>query len=176
MGIQAVVTVGISKIVAHEPSSTFAISLDVSTLETAGRPFRLSPVTLILSESDGKNTADDLTKAADVAADSMKAESIRVIDSLPWHAHIVSVEGDKIFIDAGWLSGIKSGDLLEVYKPGEQIIDQITGRSLGRLKGSFKGEIQVSGLYGRDGSWGRATEKGVFSYADLVYLKKRGPT
>jgi hypothetical protein len=45
-------------------------------------------------------------------------------------------------------------------------------RPLGRLKGKYKGEIEVSEIFGVDASWARTLKGGPFLPSDLVYVKK----
>jgi len=54
------------------------------------------------------------------------------IATLPWEAKIILVKGDRtIYINAGSQSGLKIGDVLTVYRKGEELIDPDTGLSLG---------------------------------------------
>ena len=43
---------------------------------------------------------------------------------------------------------------------------------LGKVKGSYKGELKVGELFGVDASWATTVSGGSFSATDLVYLKK----
>ena len=44
---------------------------------------------------------------------------------------IVSVKGKKIWVNRGDDSGMKLGDVFEVFEPGEELVDPQTGESLG---------------------------------------------
>ena len=99
-------------------------------------------------------------------------EVLKSILSLDWHTRVASTEQGKIFINAGRLSGLEKGDTLEVYSPGEQIIDAATKVPLGKVKGEYRGEVEVAELFGVDAAWARARKGDGFSPTDLVYLKR----
>ncbi len=150
------------------------IALDVLNTETgktlrqlsARNPFFLS------REKGDMSTEKAKVKAIDLAIELIAEDLLRTILTLDWHARIASIDGEKVFINAGSLSGLQKGDALEVYTPGEQIIDQGTNQPLGRIKGSYKGELEVVELFGVDASWAKVKKPAAFSPTDLVYLKK----
>jgi len=111
-------------------------------------------------------------KAIDLSIEVIAEDILKAILSLDWHARIASLENGKIYINAGRLSGLEKGNILEVYSPGEQIVDTKTKTPLGKIKGSFKGELEVSELFGVDASWAKVKKGSNFSPTDLVYLKK----
>jgi hypothetical protein len=111
-------------------------------------------------------------RAIDLAIELVSDDLLKTVLDLDWHARIASGEGEKVFSDAGRLSGLQQGDVLQVYAPGEQIIDKTTKQSLGRTKGDFKGELQVSELFGVDAAWAVSKKPVSFAPTDLVYLKK----
>mgnify|MGYP001770285718 CR=1 FL=1 len=95
---------------------------------------------------------------------------------MDWHARIASIEKDKIYINAGRLSGLEKGGAIEVYSPGEEVIDPKTNMPLGKTKGSYKGDLEVVELFGVDASWARIKKGANFSATDLVYLKHQETT
>lgn len=150
------------------------IALDILNTETgkalrqltARNPFFLS------REKGDMSTEKAKVKAIDLAIELIAEDLLRTLLTLDWHARIASIDGEKVFINAGSLSGLQKGDALEVYTPGEQIIDQGTKQPLGRIKGSYKGELEVVELFGVDASWAKVKKPAAFSPTDLVYLKK----
>jgi curli biogenesis system outer membrane secretion channel CsgG len=48
-----------------------------------------------------------------------------------WNGRVAQVSGDKLYINAGQKSGLKVGDKLNVFRPGEEIIDPETKVKLG---------------------------------------------
>ncbi len=150
------------------------ISVGVYDTET-GRILRQlngrNPV--FLTRETGEMSSEKVkVRAIDLAIELVSDDLLKTVLDLDWHARIASVEGEKVFIDAGRLSGLQQGDVLQVYAPGEQIIDKTTKQSLGRTKGDFKGELEVSELFGVDAAWAVSKKPVSFAPTDLVYLKK----
>jgi len=110
-------------------------------------------------------------KALDLSIEIIADDILKSILSLDWHARIASIDKDKIYINAGRLSGLEKGGAIEVYSPGEEIVDPKTNLPLGRTKGSYKGELEIVELFGVDASWAKAKKGANFSATDLVYLK-----
>jgi hypothetical protein len=150
------------------------ISLDVYNTDTAKilrqlnarNPFSLSRERGDMSSERAK------VKAIDLAIELLADDLLRVILGLDWHARIASINSDKIYLNAGQLSGLQKGDVLEIYSPGDQIIDKTTNLPLGKTKGNYKGELEVSEVFGVDASWGKAKKLASFAPTDLAYLKK----
>jgi len=151
------------------------ISLDIYNTETgkllrqlsARNPFYLSREHGDLSSEKAK------VRAIDLAIELMADDLLRTLLNLDWHARVASVENERVYVNAGRLSGLQKGDVLEVYAPGDPIIDKGTSLALGRTRGAFKGEIEVMEVFGVDASWAKAGKDTSFAPTDLVYLKQR---
>lgn len=111
-------------------------------------------------------------KAIDLAIEMIADELLRVVLSLDWHARIASIDAEKVYINAGRLSGLEKGKILEVYTEGEKIIDSKTKTPLGTTKGKYKGELEVVELFGVDASWTKTKKGDSFSPTDIVYIKQ----
>jgi hypothetical protein len=111
-------------------------------------------------------------KAIDLAIEMIAEDLLRSVLSLDWHARIASIDEGKVYINAGRLSGLEKGKVLEVYTAGEKIIDSKTKAPLGTTKGTFKGELEVVELFGVDASWTQSKKGGSFSPTDIVYIKQ----
>jgi hypothetical protein len=111
-------------------------------------------------------------EAVDLSIEPIAEDVLKSIISLDWHARIAATDQGRIFINAGRLSGLEKGDTLEVYAPGEQIIDAATKMPLGKLKGEYKGEVEIAELFGVDAAWAKPRRGDKFSPTDLVYLKR----
>ena len=150
------------------------ISLDVYNTETGRIMRQLSgrnPVFLTREQGDMSSETVKV-KAIDLAIELISDDLLKALLNIDWHARVAAVDHEKVFVDAGRLSGLEKGDILEVYAPGEEITDKGTNRPLGRTKGSYKGELEVSEVFGIDASWATAKKAADFSPTDLVYLKK----
>ena len=77
---------------------------------------------------------------------------IKAIDKISWQGLIAMVTGERVFINAGRLSGIQIGDILKVTEEGDEIFDPETGLFLGKAPGRMKGTVEVVSYFGKDGS------------------------
>jgi hypothetical protein len=151
------------------------ISVDVYNTETATllrqlaarNPFSLSREQGEMSPEKAK------VKSIDLSIELLADDLLKVLLNLDWHARIASIAEDKIYVNAGRLSGLAKGDILEVYAPGDQIVDKMTNLPLGRTKGNYKGDFEIFETFGVDAAWGKTKKVANFTPADLVYLKKK---
>jgi len=185
-GIQAVVKGVLSDVYAStskvegggDKEVSFAlakISLDVYDTETGKLLRQMSARNpFFLSRENGEMSSEKAkVKAVDLAIELIADDLLRNLLSLDWHARIASVETDRVFLNAGRLSGLQKGDVLEVYSPGIQVIDKTTNLPLGRTKGDYKGDIEVVEVFGVDASWAKIAKPASFAPTDLVYLKQK---
>ncbi len=77
---------------------------------------------------------------------------LRAVDKLSWGGRIALVSGDKIYLNAGRLSGLQVGDILRVTEPGRDIFDPDTGVYIGTAPGRMKGTLEVVSYFGKDGA------------------------
>ncbi len=89
---------------------------------------------------------------------------------LSWAGRIAMVRGEKIYINAGRVSGIQVGDLLKVMDQGQDIFDPQTGTFLGRAEGRMKGTIEIVSYFGKDGAIGVVHSGADFRENDKVEL------
>jgi hypothetical protein len=160
-----------------ENEASFAmskLSIDVFNTDTGLMLKQLSgrnPVSL--SKEKGELSPEKAKiKAIDLAIEMIADDLLRAILSLDWHARIASIDEGKVYINAGRLSGLEKGRVLEVYTAGEKIIDSKTKVPLGTTKGTLKGELEVVELFGVDASWTTSKKGGSFSPTDIVYIKQ----
>jgi len=108
------------------------IAADNVRKEKSSKGIRVS--TRKLSFKNRKSFDESLVGKA--AREAVK-DVIRLIDknapNIPWQAKIVTVKGDKVFINAGAVSGIQTGDVFVIYQKGEELLDPDTGLSLGSM-------------------------------------------
>lgn len=76
----------------------------------------------------------------------------QVLDKLSWEGRVALVKGDRIYLNAGRLSGIMIGDILKVTDDGEDVFDPESGALIGKVPGRLKGTIEVVSYFGKDGS------------------------
>jgi hypothetical protein len=187
-------TFGVQAVLEGTLSDVFTSTAKIESKDDYGTSFAVSKITLnvfntetvtLLKQLSGRNPVSLSREKGDLSSEKAKMKSLdlsieiiaddllKAILSLDWHARIASLEKEKVFINAGRLSGLEKGGVLEVYSSGEDVVDPKTKMSLGKTKGSFKGELEVVELFGVDASWARIKNGNNFSAADLVYLKSQ---
>jgi hypothetical protein len=161
----------------EEKETSFAISkitLDIYNTDTGVVLKQLSgrnPISLTREKGE-MSTEKAKIKAIDLAIELLAEDLLKAILTLDWHARVASVDNGKIYVNAGRQSGLDKGSILDVYSPGEQIIDSKTKAPLGTIKGKYKGELEVSELFGVDACWAKIKKGSNFSATDLVYFQK----
>ncbi|MFH1074990.1 MAG: CsgG/HfaB family protein [Candidatus Firestonebacteria bacterium] len=76
---------------------------------------------------------------------------ISQINAAPWICHIAEIAEEKIYIDAGRLSGMEKGIKLSVFNPGKEIVSQATGLVLGREEKKVA-VVEIVDFLGEDGA------------------------
>jgi hypothetical protein len=184
-GVQAVVSGTLSDIYTttsrtegkEQRETSFAMSklaLTVYNTETGQLIKQLSgrnPMTLSRERGDMSSEKAKI-KAIDLTIEVVSEDLLKAILTLDWHSRIASIEEGKVYINAGRLSNLAAGDVLEVYAFGEEKIDVMTKQSLGRTRGAFKGDIEVVELFGVDAAWAKVRKGAQFAPTDQVFLKK----
>jgi len=77
---------------------------------------------------------------------------ISSLDRVSWEGRIAAVQGDRIFLNVGRISGLQVGDLLKVSEEGDDIFDPDSGTHIGKSPGRLKGTLEVISYFGNDGS------------------------
>lgn len=94
----------------------------------------------------------------------------RSLDKLSWEGRVAMVNGERIYVNAGRLSGLQVGDILKVSEEGNEVFDPETGRFIGKAPGRLKGTIEVISYFGKDGTIGVIHSGSGFQENDLVEL------
>jgi hypothetical protein len=122
---------------------------------SANNPFVAAKEKGTFSEERAKVKAIDLTIA------NLGRSLARELDSLDWFCRVAKVEGEEVYINAGKLTGLKVGDVMEVFRPdgsGE--------------RGDIKGKIKISDFFGIDASMGRLIQGKNPDVNDILKLAK----
>jgi hypothetical protein len=77
-------------------------------------------------------------KAIDLAIVDLSRTLSREMDGLDWFCRIAKVDGEEIYLNAGRLTGLKVGDVMEVSRQGE-----------------VRGKIRITAFLGIDASMGK---------------------
>lgn len=111
--------------------------------------------------------ADERAKgrAFDLTLSDLSRSLSGAMDRLEWFCRVARVDGESVYLNAGKLSGLKVGDVMEVFRPEK------TGD-----RGEVKGKIQISALFGLDASVGRLIQGKRPEEEDLLKLAGREGT
>lgn len=99
--------------------------------------------------------AEDPQLIRSVVAKAFKGALPKVAQALSkvsWEGRVAMVQGEKIFINAGELSGLQIGDLLKITEDNQEIYDPETGGYIGQVPGRVKGTVEVVSYFGKDGA------------------------
>lgn len=95
---------------------------------------------------------------------------VQSVEKLSWEGRVALVKGDRIYLNAGRLSGLQIGDILKVTEEGEDVYDPDSGALLGKVPGRLKGTIEVVTYFGKDGAIGIVHSGSGFRENDRVEL------
>jgi TolB-like protein len=77
---------------------------------------------------------------------------IATMDKLSWEGRVAAIQGERIFLNVGRISGLNLGDVLKVSEEGDEVYDPQTGNYIGKAPGRLKGTLEVISYFGQDGS------------------------
>ena len=124
------------------------IKIEMRIVDTlSGRPLKnLSVSNPILASKEKGVFSEERAKikAIDLIINDISKELSKELDRLDWFCRVAKVEGEEIYINAGKLTGLRVGDVMEVFQPGS---------SGGKTE--IKGKIQIAAFLGIDASMGR---------------------
>jgi len=95
---------------------------------------------------------------------------VKAVEKLSWEGRVAMVSGERVFVNAGRLSGIQVGDILKVTEEGDDVYDPDSGRFIGTAPGRLKGTIEVVSYFGKDGAIGVIHSGSGFQENDRVEL------
>jgi len=116
-----------------------------------------------------------ILRAIDVGLEQISTGLLDSLRFFDWSARVIRTENGRVYIDAGRQSGLQTGDVLDVYGPGREIVNPVTHIPLGWAPGPLKGRIQVSGFFGIDSAYATPLEGNEFSARDMVKVSQTGP-
>lgn len=92
------------------------------------------------------------------------------VEKLQWEGRVAMVSGERIFVNAGRLSGLQIGDILKIAEEGEEVYDPETGKFIGHAPGRMKGTVELVSYFGKDGSIAVVHSGSGFKENDRVQL------
>lgn len=98
------------------------------------------------------NNPDMITVIVKDAFLDFTPQVLASLDKVTWEGRIAAINGDRIYLNVGRVSGIQVGDLLKVTEDGDDIYDPESGGHIGRVPGRLKGTLEVISYFGNDGA------------------------
>ncbi len=83
-----------------------------------------------------------LGEATRAAVQQAVENIITEVGDEPWYGRVVTVREGQVYVNAGSESGIRTGDILEVFRVGEELVDPETGLNLGQIEDKL-GQLEV---------------------------------
>ena len=124
---------------------------------------------IFATEEKGKFSRDKAKlRAVHLALEEVTGDIVQRINEMGWYTRIVKIDGDRVYLNAGRLTGLRVGDLMDVFGPGRGQVDQAGGVSLDPFAGERKGQVRVSQLFGTDAAIARITRGGDFAPSDVA--------
>jgi hypothetical protein len=108
-----------------------------------------------------------------VVTQAFKATIPRItqaVEKLSWEGRVAMVKNDRVYLNAGRLSGLMVGDILKITEEGEDVYDPENGSLIGKVTGRLKGTIELVSYFGKDGSIGIIHSGSGFRENDHVEL------
>ena len=153
----------------QDGTSSAIIKIDMRLVDTFSNKTlkTLSTANPIISTKEKGTFSDEKAKgkAIDLTIVDLGRSLSRELDNLDWFCRIAKVDGEEVYINAGKLTGLKVGDVMEVFRPG------MTGD-----QGEVKGKIQISAIFGIDASVGRLIQGKKPDENDILKLAKHEGT
>jgi len=95
---------------------------------------------------------------------------VQNIQKLSWEGRVALVKNDRVYLNAGRLTGLQVGDILKVSEEGEDVYDPESGTLIGKVPGRLKGTIELISYFGKDGAIGIVHSGSGFRENDRVEL------
>jgi hypothetical protein len=150
---------------SQDGTASAIIKIDISLVDTfSGKTLKnlsASNPTFAAKEKGSFSEEKARVKAIDLTIASLGRSLARELDGVDWFCRIAKVEGEEVYMNAGKLTGLKVGDVMEVYQPG----------GYGE-RGEVKGRIRVSAFFGIDASMGRLIQGKNPDVNDILKLAK----
>ncbi len=71
---------------------------------------------------------------------------------ITWEGRIAALNGEKIYLNVGKVSGVQVGDVLKVVEDGNEVYDPEIGYHVGKVPGRVKGTLEIISYFGQDGA------------------------
>jgi hypothetical protein len=149
----------------QEATASAIIKIDMRLVDTfTGKTLKnLSANNPIIAAKEKGSFSEEKAKvkAIDVTIANLGRSLAKELDGMDWFCRIAKVEGEEVYMNAGRLTGLQVGDVMEVFRPGG------SGEP-----GEVKGKIRISAFFGIDASMGRLIQGKNPDVNDILKLVK----
>ena len=150
----------------QEGTASAIIKIDMRLVDAfTGKTLKsLSANNPIIAASEKGSFSEEKAKikAIDVTIASLGRSLAKELDGMDWFCRIAKVEGEEVYLNAGRLTGLQVGDVMEMFRPGG------SGEP-----GEGNGKIRISAFIGIDASMGRLIQGKNPDVNDILKLAKR---
>jgi hypothetical protein len=150
-----------------EGIATAVIRIEVRLVETftakTMKTFSVNNPVFAAKEKGTFSEEKAKVRAIDVTVTDLSKLLSREIEGLDWFCRVAKVEGEEVYLNAGKITGLRLGDIVEVFPTG--------GLKEPR---AVKGKIQISAFFGVDASVGKLIDGGRPEANDILKLAKSG--
>jgi len=148
-----------------EGTASAIIKIDMRLIDTfpGKTPKHLSASNPLVATKEKGTFSEEKAKvrAIDFAISELGRPLSTELDRLDWFCRIAKVEDEEVYINAGRLTGLKVGDVMDVFRSGG------SGE-----RGEVKGKIKISAFFGIDASMGRLIQGKNPNVNDILKLAK----
>jgi curli biogenesis system outer membrane secretion channel CsgG len=132
-----------SRVIEVETAQIVSSVKGEATAEQSMNNFDLGTAVFDYNNTDFEKTP--LGAATRQAVAQVVQNLVTELGDKPWQGRVVTVNAGNVYVNAGQGSGINPGDVLEIFRPGEKLVDPETGVSLGVIE-SKVGRMRVMSL------------------------------
>ena len=152
----------------QEATASAIIKIDMRLMDTlTGKTLKnLSANNPIIAAKEKGSFPEEKAKikAIDVTLASLGRSLAKELDGMDWFCRIAKVEGEEVYLNAGKLTGLQVGDMMEVLRPS------------GGEHAEVKGKVRISAFFGVDASVGRLIQGKSPEVNDILKLAKNQGT
>ncbi len=150
----------------QEEASTAIIKIETKLIHTLSGAIlqSLSSQNPIVPTKERGLFSDEKAKerAFDITLSDLSQSLLREFNRLDWFCRVAKIEGEEVYLNAGKLSGLKTGDVMVVLHPKQ------TGQ-----KEEIKGKVQIITTFGIDASIGKSIQGQKPDEEDILKLAER---
>lgn len=150
----------------QEPTASAIIKIEMRLVDTfSGKTIKnLSATNPIIGTKEKGSFSEEKAKmrAIDLTIAELSRSLSKEWDGLDWFCRVAKVDGEEVYINAGRLTGLKVGDVMEVFNPEEPVERE-----------EVKGKIRISAWFGMDASIGKLIQGKKPDVNDILKIAKR---